>query len=283
MVGRTRIPVTAGFSLVEALVAMTVSTVVVFMAAGVFFAQNDFYGFLLQESRVHDNARSFLSVVEREVGSLVGSGLVVAESTRMVMRTPQTLGGICDVQGGTAYVHWASAATLDESTATGIAGQDSLSVWHFTPGNVSSAIRASGSAPAGQCAAAGADTTGAVGEFSEVGSLGSFVPEPPAAGDVIMVYEEVELTIATSTLDSALLALYRGPAGGTLVEYTTGVASEASFLYRVAGSWQSSVTSGSLDAVDAVRIVASAYEPAKSGTGSDADFSLTLDLPLKNR
>ena len=267
----------------EAIVAMTVSTLVVFMAAGVFFVQNDFYSFLLQESRVHDNARSFLLVVKREVGSLVGSALVSADSTRMVVRTPQTMGGVCGFQGSEAFVRWASTATLDPAAATGIGVQDSLRVWHFRSGNVAAAVAAPSAVAAAACAAAGADTVGTAESFSQITGLASFAPGPPAIGDVLMVYEEVEFAIAPSVLDPVLLALYRGPVGGELTEYTTGVASGARFLYRVNGTWQSRVGIGSVDAVDAIRIVASAYQPAESGTGTPADFSLTLDLPLRNR
>ena len=98
-----------------------------------------------------------------------------------------------------------------------------------------------------------------------------------------MVYEEVELRIGQSTLDPNLLALYRGPVGGPLTEYATGVSVTARFEYRRGGSWADGLPPGQLDEVDAIRIVGAAHQPAESGIGTDADFELTVDLPLRNR
>jgi len=95
---------------------------IVFSAgASVFLVQNDFYGFLLQRSRAQENARGFLEVVEREVGSLVGGALVSTDSTRMVLRTPQTLGAVCRILGTDHYVHfaaWIAHHALRESKRT---------------------------------------------------------------------------------------------------------------------------------------------------------------------
>lgn len=274
----------AGFSLVEAIIAITISTVVVFLAANVFLVQNDFYGFLLQRTRVQDNARSFLDVVEREVGSLVGNALLEAESTRMVVRSPQTLGGVCAVNGNIAHVHWASISTLDAPAATGFGVRDpATEEWSFTPADVDFMVHDKGPASANLCAQAGADTTFAQEQFTKVRQMPGNLGVVPTPGLVLMVYEEVELSIAQSTLDPVLVALYRGPEGGTLTEYATGIATTARFQYRRGTTWYNQVGAGALNEVDAVRIVAATHQPAESGIGTDADFEIVVDIPLRNR
>jgi hypothetical protein len=274
----------SGFSLVEAVIAITISTAVVFLASSVFLVQNDFYGFLLQRTRAQDNARTFMDVVERDVGSLVGSALVEGEASHMVLRAPQTLGAVCGVSGTVAHVHWASILSLDPAAATGIGARDPSGSWSFFPADVGTMVYDQGLAAAGLCAASGADTTGgAAVEFSKLRRLPPLLGGPPRPGDVLMVYEEVELAVRPSALDPNLLALYRGPVGGTATEYTTGVSVAARFEYQLDNSWRNRVPPGRLDQVTAVRVVASSYHPAESGVGTDAEFELTVELSLWNR
>ncbi len=141
-----------------------------------------------------------------------------------------------------------------------------------------------GPASANLCAQAGADTTGGGAQsFTKLRRLGPLLGGPPEPGDILMAYEEVEVLIDQSVLDPNLLALFRGPVGGPLTEYATGVALSARFEYRRGAVWDDRVTPGQLDQVDAVRIVAAAHQPSESGVGTAADFELTVDLPLRNR
>lgn len=274
----------AGFSLVEAVIAVSVSSLVVILAASVFLIQNDYYGFLLQRARVQDSARAFLDVVEREVGSVVGGGLVEAEGDRMVVRVPQSLGAVCAVTGVNAHIHWASWPTVDPTAATGFAVRDSVGAWSFHATPVNSALTARGPGAASQCARAGADTTrGGTLSFVAARGLNTLTGRRVSPGDVVMIYEEVELSVGPSLLDPVLMALYRGPVGGTPTEYATGVGAGAGFQYRVDGSWRNQVGSTLLARVDAVRIRAETFQPSESGIGTDARFLLSVDIPLRNR
>lgn len=276
-----------GFTLVEALVALTISTAVVMLASNLFFVQSDFYSFLLQRSRVQDNARAVLEVVAAEVQGVTEGGLVEAESDGMIIRVPQSMAAVCTVVGADAYVHLSAAASLELSAADGIGGLDRANgTWEYGSGNVSGAVTDVGPASAAVCAAAGADTVGATGSYARIVSPSSFTGLVHGPGDVLMIYEEVEFLIDTSTLDPNLLALYRGPAGGTLTEYATGLSADARFQYWTPmgqGMWRDRLGQGLLDRTERVRIVASTFQPAESGVGTDAAFSVTVDLPLRNR
>lgn len=277
----------AGFTLVEALVALLISTGVVILASNLFLVQSDFYSFLLQRSRVQDNARAVLEVVGGEVQGVTLNGLVEAGEREMTIRVPQTMAAVCAESGSDVHVHFSTPGSLEPSAAEGLGGLDRLNgTWSYGSGNVGGAITDVGPASAAACALAGADTLGATGAFARIVSPSSFTGLVHTVGDVLMVYEEVEFVIDTSTLDPNLLALYRGPAGGTLTEYATGLSADARFQYWTpggAGTWRDDLGASLLDQAQRVRIVASTHQPAQSGSGTDAGFSVTLDLPLRNR
>lgn len=278
-------PGRAGFTLAEALIAITISTLVVIMASNVFLVQNDFYSFLLQRTRVQDDARTFLDVVGAEVQAVDDQGLIRAEADEMIYRTPQSMGAICAMVGTDAYIHWSSPTTIDPSTAAGFGALDRPSAeWVYGAATVT--LADVGVTSAAVCANAGADTTGAVAAFSRVANLSSVTGLAHAAGDVVMAYEEVHLLIDTSTLDPTLLALYRGPNGGELTEYATGLAGTAQFQYwtpQGQGMWRDRLGVGLMDRAEKVRVIASTFQPAESGIGTDAQYSLTVDLELRNR
>lgn len=277
-----------GFTLVEALVALTISTAVVMLASNLFLVQNDFYSFLLQRSRVQDNARAVLEVVGSEVQSVTRGGLVKAESHGMTLRVPHSMAAVCAQAGPDVFVQLSSpAGALDLSAASGLGGLDAAKgTWEFGEGDLAGSVTDVGAPSAAVCALAGADTVGATGAFARIVSPSAFTGLAHGVGDILMVYQEVEFLIDASTLDPNLLALYRGPAGGPLTEYATGLATDAAFQYWTPtgkGKWRDKLGKGLLDKAERVRIVASTFQPAESGVGTDASFSLTVDLPLRNR
>jgi hypothetical protein len=278
-------PHRGGFTLAEAILAITISALVVIMASNVFLVQNDFYSFLLQRSKVQDNARTFLEVVGEEVQAVHADGLIRAESTEIIYRTPQSMGAICAVVGPDAYIHWSNPGSIDLSLATGIAALDAPSdEWVYGSATVS--LSDVGIGAASVCAGAGADTTGAVPAFSRVANLGAITGLSHGVGDVVMIFEEIQLLIDTSVLDPSLLALYRGPNGGVLTEYATGVAPDARFQYwtpQGQGMWRNRLGTGLLDRTEKIRVVASTFQRAETGGGTDAEYSLVVDLDLRNR
>ncbi len=59
--------------------------------------------------------------------------------------------------------------------------------------------------------------------------------------------------------------------------------STAQFQYKTGGStYADTITSGSLDDIDAVRIVANARKPARSGGQEDITFGMSSNVFLRN-
>ena len=264
-----------GFTLVEALVALAISSILLVLVSTTFLVQNTFYANVLQRGRLQENARSVADIVAGDLRAVMPGGIVTADSARLVVRVPMALGMICGASGGNRYVHLVGGSgALDQSVTPRVAHRSSAGAWTYYTETWASIVT-SGS-PAGACAGNGFDVTNVTGELFTIASGGV-----GSVGDVFMVYRETEFRIQASSLDPSATALYRGPSGGTLVEMATPVAPDAHFAYRKGSSWFNQVTSG-LDAIDHVRIYAHARGPAEAASQEDLQFDLVMDVPLRN-
>jgi len=273
----------AGFTLIEAILAVTIGTAIVLMASGVFMVQSDFYDFLVRQSRVQDNARTVVQFVREVIPTVPEGGIVVATGSRFVVRRPQTLAVACADPGGNDLFALLSNGieSIDESDAEGVAeySMGPPSSWDFHDTNVSNLIGATGVTPATGCAAEGVDTVGYIDDFVELNNINSLTSGTRGISDVFMIYEEYEVSIGTSTLDTLNSALYQGINGGTLVEFVGGLSPQASFEYLVGTTWRSSVTGSSLANIDAIRVNAATRVTA-GGESSDANFDLQAVIPV---
>lgn len=272
----------AGFTLLEAIVALTISTVVVLMVMSTFLAQNDFYTQVVRRSEVQETVRSAAEGVLAETRGVTQGGVVVADSLRMVVRVPLAMAAVCAEQGNETYVHLpVPTSEIDSDDVTGIAVRDdALETWTYYAATWSSVLRGSGSA-ASRCYDEGADTVGARDEYQTLRLSGVASPRPEP-GEVIMIYHEEEFTYATSELDPATRALFRGPYGGTLTEFATGMSPDAHFRYRIGNpTYVTSVTGTWLDSIDGIRVMA-AGRSRPDPDGNTYDYDLTVSIPLRN-
>ncbi len=272
----------SGFSLIEATIAMTISTILVMAVGSVFLVQSDFYGRLTGGAETQDHARVFVQAIQAGTAGMVTGGLVIADSLRLVVRVPQTLAMACAIQGSDAHSHFsAGLAEVDDATAAGVAKLESDGTWTFSPGDTAP-VTGPDASSAPRCFAEGTDTVGARNDFMRLNRPDNRFGVPAAIGDIYMFYDEIEFSIATSALDSRVKGLYRGIYGESLTEYATGIDSTAYFAYRIAGTWSTTVSSGSLSLVDAIRVYARTYSPAVGGSGNDASFDMPIVIPLRN-
>jgi hypothetical protein len=126
-------------------------------------------------------------------------------------------------------------------------------------------------------------TSGASGEFHRLGPLNTFFGNAPREGVALMLYRETTYRIQDSELDPGRLGLFRRVLGGSFVEFATGMDASAQFQYRTGGStYADTVVAASLDAIDAVRIVADARKPARTGGHQDVTFGWSVTVALPN-
>lgn len=265
-----------GFTLLEALIALTLSSIIVALVSSVFLAQNTFYATVSDQSTVQDNVRTMTAVLASEVRGISPGGVQLAEADRFVVRAPVAVGGVCDPRASQVRVHIAGLAGVDTSAVMGYAVGGGIGPWTFQTATWGSFFSSSGSVDAGACANNGADTTGAAADFVDLNIAG--VP----TGDLVMLFTEVEYSIAASVLQPGSLALYRGPFGGTLTELVTGLTTDAGFQYRRGDSiYYDVVVAADLPTVDGLR-VAALGTVAAAPAGTAFTFGWTIKIPMEN-
>lgn len=286
MVATTR----GGFTLIEAMVALTISSVLVVLVSTVFLVQNRYYAVQVAEGTVHDNARVMTEVMASELRSVAAGGFVTARDTMLVVRSPMTVAAVCaqPTTSRVAVQFGGGEAALDTDEFGGFAIQDTLTeAWSYYDitgwSNVWNVIDQNGKQGALDCAANGADTLGASDDFQRLRRLDTYAGSLPAVGQLVMLYRRVEYVITTSQMDSTAVGLFRGVVGGEMVELATGLGPTAQFLYRVPGSgYAGSVYGSSLANIDAVLLVVRAETRAQAGATDDAKFGWHANIYLRN-
>jgi hypothetical protein len=274
-----------GFTLLEAVVSLLISTVVVMMATSVFLVQNEFYSDVVRRSALHESVRFATSRVTAELQGIAAGGIVTAEANRVVYRFPIAVGGVCGVGIGEVYVHFpfgGGISVADEAAVVGYSVRDTLGGWTYQEEGWRAFEKPQGTTAIDACIAAGADTVGATGDFFLLEDL---IATPAIQlGDLVMIYQELELQIATSALDSESTGVFWGPVGETLTEASHNLSPNSAFEYRLSSSttFQSSVTGGDLSNIVAIRFRARGSMPASRGGRDPLTFDLTASVPLGN-
>ena len=269
----------------EAIIALTLSSVVVVLVSTVFLVQNQYYALQLERSAAQDNARTVTEVIASEVRSVMAGGIVVAQNKRLVVRSPMILGVVCGLPGSNQVSVQIDGGTANVTTddVGGVAlRNDATGEWTYQDADWNDMYQA-GLTPADYCAANGADTVGAIGDFMTFQRFNTYFGAVPPVGSIVMIYRAVEYNFAASAMDPSATALYRGPYGGTLLEFATGMDSTAAFQYRTGGStYATSVTGASLDLIDAIHIEARARRRPQTGGVEDVTFGWGVNVYLRN-
>lgn len=277
-----------GFTLVEALVAMTLSAVLITLVTSVFLAQNRLYQDVVTRSRVQESARSVAEMVASELRPATRGSVGLAESRRLTVRSPQVVGTICDKSGSSVHVFLPlEGEGVDTTEVSGYGILESDGSWSFYPDAWGDFYAASGSSTSvGGCVAAGMDTVDvSAGDFFRFDGPGTDPTPSPGPRDLLMIYREIQYEIQASGLDDGALGLFRGLTGGTAVEFATGLTADARFEYLLDGEtgYRSSVTGADLEDIVRVRLVSTATQTvATPGGGEPYRYGFTVDIPFRN-
>lgn len=274
----------AGFTLVEALVALTISTLLVGLVTSVFVAQSDLYDDVVRRSDAHADVRSVVDLVAGAVRGASEGSFVVAASDQMVLRVPVTVGMVCDIQGSAVSTYLPrSGAGLDTSSVSGYAFQDAAGAWSYVADAWSGLYDSSGTGVKDDCGTAGMDTTALpAAHFVALGGPGSHTYA--REGAPLLLHRDLELRLETSALDPSRIGLFRGTYGATLVEVASGLGSGSAFEYRIRGdaTFSASVSGSDLGNIHAVRMTAEAVAPP-GGAGLDPyAYELSRVVPIRN-
>jgi prepilin-type N-terminal cleavage/methylation domain-containing protein len=276
----------AGFTLVETIIALVLSSVVLVLVSTTFLAQHRVYSSLRLAARVQDNARSATERVASELRSLMDSGIVVAGPRTLTVRSPIAVVVVCDRQGTNVHVHVdGGVASLDTAEVGGVAWlNQGTGVWTYRNTTWSTIDNPGGGiTSAARCAQNGADTLRATSHFRRLGPFNTLFGSVPGPGEVLLLFRETTFKIQDSELEPGRLGIFRRRYGGSFVELASGMDASARFQYRTGGtSYADTVAAPSLGTIDAVRIVADARAPAPSGGSGDVTFGWAVNVALRN-
>lgn len=264
---------------------MLLGSLVIILVSGTFLAQSQYYSSQSLHVGAHDNARVATERVASEVRSSMEGGFMVAGRRTLTVRSPVVLAVVCGVSGSNVHVHFeGGAARLATDEVAGLAMRDpSSGDWEYQTSSWAS-LNGGSSTAASNCAANGADTTSATGEFQQLLGVGTMFAASPGEGDILMLFRQTTFKFQASVLDTMTMGLFRQPYGESLIEFATGMDSTAQFQYRTGGSSYGDTVSGaSVDDIDAVRIVADARLPARSGAQEDVRFGWSVNVAVRNR
>ena len=288
VLGRRLVGARAGFSLVEAVVALLLSSLVIVMVGGIFLAQNRSYLVQLGVTDAHHNARAVTELLSSELRSVMEGGVLLAESDEMTVRTPLVVAAVCATDGVIVGVHTEggeAAIETHEEELAGFAVMDAAGGWDYYDVDWSAIDDGSSSGViAGDCYGNGADTVGARDDFHSLKSLDSYHPTVPGVGDVILLFSKTTFKFQTSVLDPTTVGLFRQVNDDPLVEFATGMDSTAQFQYRTTenSSYEEPVLGSSLEHVDVVRIVSEVKEPAPPGIEGAIRYGWSVNVALRN-
>lgn len=275
-------PGRSGFTLVEALIALVLSTLVIILVGTTFLVQNGYQARQVARAAVHDDVRAATEMLAGDLRSAMRGGITSAGNKSLTVRSPIAVGGVCERAGFILFrvdVYLEGVGQLDLGEVAGVAPyRPSTRTWDYRP-TTWAAVNAGNTGSATRCAAQGADTLGVSASYR---SLWMLTP-PPAVGDLVMLYRQTTYTLAPSALHPRTYALFRQPSGGSAVEVVSGLDSISEFRYRTGGTtYSASVTGASIPNIDAVRIVVEGRRPAEGGSGDDVTFGWSRNVILRN-
>jgi prepilin-type N-terminal cleavage/methylation domain-containing protein len=265
----------SGFTLLEAIIAMSIASLLVILVSQVFLSQNEFYAKAVGRNFADDAVRTTAEFLGAELRGSVAGGVVVATQRQAVLRSAIGVGGICDVSGSDVRLYMPGISDADTTEAKGYATRDSVGDWVFTATAWGTLLSGIGASPADDCEDEGVDTTGARNDFVE------FQISSMSLGDLVMLYRETNYEIKASALDESFLALYRGENGGTGVELATGLMAPSQFEYLVGSTWYTAPGSSRLDSISEIRVTVEATGDGDSTATDGYSASVTFRVPLQ--
>lgn len=262
--------------------------VVIGLVLSVVMVQGEYFRDVADGSEIKGSVRIGAELLREELQAVTFAGITTATSTQIVFRVPIAMGVVC-----TAATRGRGAANANVYLPAPGGGISSARVsgWGYLDGDTNewnnytatwSAIAGSTGTPAAACAAVGADTTGASSDYRAIlNSLSSFTSVQ--AGEVIQLFTLVEYQISDSVLRPGTKALFRREAGGSLIEYVTGLTTSSRFRYRRQDqtTFQNSITNSSQrEEIEEIRIVLEAED--SSPTEETNTYEWDFRVPLRN-
>ena len=268
-----------GFTLIEVLIALTISGIIAAALVSLLVGQSRFYNRTDHQLNAEQVAQATFDLLSTELRMATGSDLLAAESDSLALRFDVLEAIVCDPVSSSA----AAIYVFDRSANAGLAGSFvGIAVsgpyeanfayadnWNPTP-------TATGSGPQSDCVAAGVPGTGSTSDYLEISGWTSQFGTVPERGALVRAYGKLSYHIAASSFLPSGWAVWRGNQ-----ELVGPFESGAAFAYvRSDGSVVSGVSSSDFDDVVAVKLTATAV-----GDGSNpynVSRPVDFEVPFRN-
>ncbi len=269
----------AGFTLVEALIALVISGVLATALISLLLGQSRFYERTDAQIYAEQSLRGAMDLVASELRMGSGADLLAAEPDSVSLRFDLVRAVVCDTTGADAVAAFALDRITDANLAGGFSGTavsgpyeetfDYADGWMPTESST-------GTGPETTCVAVGAPSGLDVDDYAVLTGWTSQFGARPDPGSVVRVYGRLTYRFAPSTFFATRTALWRGSQ-----ELIGPLENEASFSYVMDdGSVESSVSGSDLRDVIAVRVTATALGDGPNRY--DVARPIEFDIPFRN-
>ena len=268
-----------GFTLIEVLIALTISGIIAASLVSLLVGQSRFYNRTDHQMNAEQVAQATFDLLSTELRMATGSDLLAAEPDSIALRFDVLQAIVCDPVSSSA----AAIYVFDRSPSAGLTGSFAgiavsgpyerdfayADSWNPTP-------TSSGSGPKADCVAAGVPGTGAASDYLVISGWSSQFGTVPQRGALVRAYGRLSYHIAASTFRPSGWAVWRGNQ-----ELVGPFEAGAAFAYVMSdGSVASSVSPSNFGDVVAVRLTATAV-----GDGSNpfnVSRPVDFEVPFRN-
>lgn len=270
----------AGFTLVEALVAMVISGLLASAVLSLMVGQTRFYERTDDQIWAEQTNRATFDLVSSELRMASADDLLAAESDSVAVRFDIMRAIVCDSTAADV----ATVMVYDTVAAWGLDGgfigtaysdpydEDFEYADAFLPSTV-----ATGSGPKATCVANGSPSSPPDNSFAELSGWSSnFTNGVPDQGGMVRFYSRLAYHFSPSAFFQSRTALWRGAQ-----ELVGPFENDAAFSYVMDdGSVQNSVASADFDEVVAIRV--SVTSVGDGANRYDVERDLQFDIPFRN-
>ena len=269
----------AGFTLVEALIALVISGFLASAMVSLLIGQSRFYERTDDQIWAEQSLRATFDLMSAEVRMASATDLVVAEADSVSFRFDYMRAIVCDTIASDEAVLMAIDTILNANitalTGTAYSGPYETD-YEYADGFVPTQTDL-GSGPRAVCVANGGLGTGPDDAYASMtGWSSQFAAGVPDRGSIVRFYGTLTYRFDTSAFFRSRRALWRGTQ-----ELVGPFEDDAAFSYVLNdGSVQASVASADLDEVVAVRVTATAVPDGANRFGVARE--LEFDIPFRN-
>jgi prepilin-type N-terminal cleavage/methylation domain-containing protein len=268
-----------GFTLVEAMIAMVITGILASAMVSLLIGQSSFYERTDDQIWAEQSLRATFDLVSSEVRMASAADVLAAEEDSVTLRFDYLRAIVCDSTAADEAALMAFDTILNANltalTGTAYSGPYETD-YEYADGFVPTQT-AVGTAPKAVCTANGTTASGPDNAYASMtGWSSQFTDGVPDRGSIVRLYGTLTYRFAPSAFFRSRRALWRGTQ-----EMVGPFEENAAFSYVMDdGSVESSVSSGDLDEIVAVRISATALPDGANRFG--VERTLEFDIPFRN-